>query len=96
MAHEPVMEIEPGLMRQQRSSKDMIDVRSGWIVAREEAFSMPTIERERILGTRLSSRVPALGAAFVSSGLSRLLPLTCWRASASLSRWASAWSRRPL
>lgn len=65
MAHEPVMEIEPGLMRQQRSSKDMIDVRSGWIVAREETFSMPTIERERILGTRLSSRVPALGAAFV-------------------------------
>ena len=38
--------------------------RTGCIIAREETFSMPTIERERILDTRLSSRVPALGAAF--------------------------------
>jgi hypothetical protein len=45
--------------------KDTIDVRSGWIAAREDNFSMPTIERGRILDTRLSSRIPALGAAFV-------------------------------
>jgi Family of unknown function (DUF6012) len=65
MACEPVMEIEPGSMQQQRSSKDTIDVRSGWIIAREDTFSMPTIERERITETRLSERIPALGAAFI-------------------------------
>lgn len=65
MAFEPVMEVEPGLMKQPRSSVDSIDVRSGWIIAREEVFSMPTVERERILDTRLSSRIPVLGAAFV-------------------------------
>ena len=65
MAYEPMMEVEPGLTNQQRSSKDTIDVRSGWILAREETFSMPTIERERIIETKLSERVPALGAAFV-------------------------------
>jgi hypothetical protein len=65
MACEPVMEVEPGSMKQQRSSRDIIDIRSGWIIAREETFSMPTIERERITETKLQTRMPPLTAAFV-------------------------------
>lgn len=63
--YEPVMEVEPGLSQQQRLSKDVIDVQSGWIVVREETFSMPTIERERITETKLGGRIPAPGSAFV-------------------------------
>jgi hypothetical protein len=65
MACEPVMEVEPGSMNQQRSSRDILDIRSGFIIAREDTLSMPTIERERILETKLCERVPSLDMAFV-------------------------------
>jgi len=59
------MEVEPGSSSQQRWSQDIIDIQSGWIIAREETFSMPTIERERITETKLHTRVPPLTAAFI-------------------------------
>jgi len=62
---EPRMEVEPGSSSQQRWSQDIIDIQSGWIIAREETFSMPTIERERITETKLHTRVPPLTAAFI-------------------------------
>lgn len=62
---EPRMEVDPKLSSQQRWSRDIIDIRSGWIIAREETFSMPTIERERITETKLQTRMPPLTAAFV-------------------------------
>jgi hypothetical protein len=62
---EPRMEVDPKLSSQQRTSRDIIDIRSGWIIAREETFLMPTIERERITETKLHTRVPPLTAAFV-------------------------------
>lgn len=65
MMYEPRMEVDPALSGQQRMSRDIIDSRSGWIIAREESFSMPTIERERITEAKLQSRMPPLSAAFV-------------------------------
>jgi Family of unknown function (DUF6012) len=65
--YEPLMELERCPCQQERLSKDIIDVRTGWIIAREETFFMPTIERERIIETKLCERIPALSAAFVLS-----------------------------
>jgi hypothetical protein len=39
-------------------------VESGWIVRRHETFVMPTIERDRILQTKLNERIPSLDIAF--------------------------------
>lgn len=53
---EPVMEVVAGSVNARRSAKDVI--RGNWIVERSQALSMPTIERGRILQTKLRERIP--------------------------------------
>jgi hypothetical protein len=61
-AVEPMMEVTPGRVNCRRQSRDT--VKSGWIVSRHETFAMPTIERERILQTKLDVRMPLIDMAF--------------------------------
>jgi hypothetical protein len=59
LVSEPVMEVVAGRVDVRRAAKDVI--RGGWIVERNESFAMPTIERERILQTKLRERIPGPG-----------------------------------
>lgn len=61
-ALEPTMEVVAAHVDQRRQASDTIF--AGLIVARKEIFSMPTIERERILDPRLNDRIPLLSEAF--------------------------------
>ncbi len=62
MVTEPVMEVEPETVDPRRQSKDVVE--AGWIVSRHECFAMPTIERERVLQTRLGQRIPPAEMVF--------------------------------
>jgi hypothetical protein len=69
---EPMMEVIPGYSERRSATQDILNER-GWIVDRRQTFSMPTIERERILATKLSERIPPLDAAFsAGSGMEAL------------------------
>jgi hypothetical protein len=60
---EPVMELIPkGTVRP--GIEDVIDKESGWIVERRQVFAMPTIERERLLCTDFTDRMPRIESAF--------------------------------
>jgi hypothetical protein len=63
MVTEPMMEIDPGAFDDRRKCEDIID-KSDNIVSRHEVFSMPTIEPERLLDTRLYERIPGREMAF--------------------------------
>ncbi len=62
VATEPVMEVVPRTVDRRRVSEDVVE--AGRIVSRHECFAMPTIERERILQTRLGERIPSVQMAF--------------------------------
>jgi hypothetical protein len=62
MTTEPVMEIDPRTVDNRRACEDTIE--GGWIVSRSEVFCMPTIEKGRILHTKLGERIPSIGLAF--------------------------------
>lgn len=69
---EPLMEVIPNTNTKPRANReDVIDERLGLIVARRETFMMPTLERERLLTTKLVDRMPALHDAFRQNGPSR-------------------------
>jgi len=61
---EPVVEIEPLIAKGVRSREDLVDRVTGCIVLRHESFSIPTIERERVLGSGWKERMPPLESAF--------------------------------
>jgi hypothetical protein len=64
---EPMMEVVPKGVGQRRKSEDIIE--GDWIMVRHESFSMPTIERERILQNRLrAERVPGPEMVFQIGG----------------------------
>jgi hypothetical protein len=53
---EPMMEVVAGRVDKRRRCDDL--VKGGLIASRRECFAMPTIERERILNTKLHQRIP--------------------------------------
>jgi hypothetical protein len=53
---EPMMEVVAGRVDKRRRCDDI--VKGGLIASRRECFAMPTIERERILNTKLHQRIP--------------------------------------
>ena len=61
---EPVIEIEHDISGKRRTTEDILDDETGWITCRKQVFEWPTIERERLLSTRLNDRMPDLGSAF--------------------------------
>jgi hypothetical protein len=58
---EPVMEVVP-LMNRVARSEDTYD--GEWITTRRDTFAMPTIERERLLNTKINHRMPTADEAF--------------------------------
>ena len=60
---EPVMELIPN-RTVRPGTVDVIDKESGWIVERRQVFAMPTIERERLLCTDFTDRMPLIESAF--------------------------------
>ena len=60
---EPMMEIDPGAFDDRRKREDVVD-KSDNIVSRDEVFSMPTIEPERLLDKRFGERIPGREMAF--------------------------------
>lgn len=62
MYAEPMMEVELGQDRPE--TEDEIDATTGYIFFRHQTFVMPTLERERILNTRLTDRMPSINSAF--------------------------------
>jgi len=62
MVREPVMEVLAESVDCRRIVADVID--NGRIICRHQIFEMPTIERERIIKSRLDERMPSLDMAF--------------------------------
>jgi hypothetical protein len=62
MVVEPMMEVVAKNVARRRVCEDTVE--SGWIMRRHEIFVMPTIERERILRTKLNERIPPIDMAF--------------------------------
>lgn len=60
---EPMMEIKPRNSDRHSNTRDFVDEK-GLITKRIQTYAMPTIERARILDTRLNTRIPLLDTAF--------------------------------
>jgi len=60
---EPMMEVLPP-NQERPDTEDIFDGKHEWITSRRQTFAMPTIERERLLDTKLYERNPPLNAAF--------------------------------
>ncbi len=60
----PVMEVDPHNLYQRMKTEDILDEQSGMIISRRQTFAMPTIERDRLLSTKINSRLPPLSAVF--------------------------------
>jgi len=61
---EPKTEVKAGRLQRQGVFEDIRDEQSGWIACRRETLSMPTLERERILSSKVEDRIPPLSSAF--------------------------------
>jgi hypothetical protein len=57
LVSQPMMEVVPESADRRRASQDVVE--GEWIVSRRECFAMPTIERGRILQSRLGDRIPS-------------------------------------
>ena len=59
---EPLMELIAEDVDARRNVTDSVEC--GMILARREVFAMPTIERDRLLQTKLNERIPTIEMAF--------------------------------
>lgn len=59
---QPAMEIDPFATRK-TAAEDVVDAETGWIVTRRERFTMPTIEPERLLSSKLDDPLPTAAMA---------------------------------
>jgi hypothetical protein len=62
MVTEPIMEVLGCDVDGRRARKDFIEC--GMIISRHQLFEMPTIERERIINTKLNDRMPPIQTVF--------------------------------
>lgn len=60
----PMMEVVPPVPSRQPSTEDVMDELTGWITNRRQTFAMPTIERERLLNTKVRERMPSPASVF--------------------------------